>query len=357
MGGQPCEIYKKDIGVNILENNAVVSIIMPVYKSEEYIRDSILSVENQTYPYIELICINDKTPDSSFEVCKKMSKQYTNIKLLENEENMGQAFSRNQGIKNAKGKYIMFLDSDDTIVPDTVENLVDIAETNLCEIVIFSFSRIINGDEYKVIFGDIKDGLYKMKDFSKFFLRDFDISAISNIGTKLYRSDFLRNNGIEFNIDFKYNEDAGFALDAFLRANQVYYINEQYYKYFIRSSGSTMSSYRPKMFLSVSSARELMKQLFIKHDIWNNEERMADYYQEMLGLMLNSLINEIKFGNKQSFREACEIIRNYKDFDEMCDCLKKANRLSRTRKLILPFLQKKHWNIVYALVKVQQIKK
>lgn len=333
----------------------LVSIIMPVYKSENFIENSILSVKNQTYPHVELICINDCTPDKSFEICKSMSLKYDNIKLFENERNMGQEFTRNRGLDEAKGKYVVFLDSDDTLDLNTIDSLVSVAEYNSVDIVLYGYSAIIDGKDNPILVSNVPDGLYDMKHFSNFMLGELTLPILSCIGTKLYSREFIINNELTFQIKYKYNEDAAFFFEALLKAHNVYFLNKPYYKYFIRSFGSTMSSYRPNMFSSVSKARELIKKLLIKNDIWQDDSKKTDYYQEMFALMLNSFINEVKFGNRKSFVEACKIVRDYSDFEEMIEVLQRTNKMSFIRKIILPFIKKRRWNIVFWLVKLQQI--
>jgi len=339
-----------------MKTDVLVSIIMPVYKSEEFIRNSVLSIMNQTYSDIELICINDGTPDNAFEICKELSAEYSNIKLYENEKNMGQEFTRNRGMEKAEGKYMLFFDSDDILAPETIENLVTVAENENENIVLFSYSRIINGKDNPVLLNGVPEGKLTTEQFVDMIFTKLEIGDLSCIGTKMYRTEFVRANDIWFDKKYKYNEDGAFFLHALLATENIYVINQPYYKYIIRTSDSTMSSYRPKMFTSVVNTRELIKKLFQIYGEWNDENRKVAYYQELLALMLNSLINEVKFGNSKTFREACEAVRDYPEFDEMLSCLYKSGKLSKIRKIILPMIKKKLWGAVRLLVKLQTMK-
>ena len=102
-----------------MENKGLVSIIMPLYNSEKYVSDSIKSVLNQTYPYWELIIVDDCSTDSSVEVVNSFNDD--RIKLLHNGKNSGAAISRNYALREAKGKWIAFLDSDDIWVSTRLE--------------------------------------------------------------------------------------------------------------------------------------------------------------------------------------------------------------------------------------------
>ena len=107
-----------------------VSIVVPVYKVEKYVERCLRSVTAQTYENIECICVNDGTPDNSFEVVKKyvdehgLDKENISFKLVEHDLNKGLSEARNTGIQHASGEYVFFLDSDDALPSDAISNLV-----------------------------------------------------------------------------------------------------------------------------------------------------------------------------------------------------------------------------------------
>jgi len=113
-----------------------VTIIIPVYNTEKYLKECIDSVLNQTYKNYEVIIVNDGSTDSSRNIITNYTALYSNIVLLE-QINKGQGAARNQAIKKAKGKYIYFLDSDDYILPNTIERLYNNCEDNKLDLIIF----------------------------------------------------------------------------------------------------------------------------------------------------------------------------------------------------------------------------
>lgn len=123
--------------------DSVVSIIMPSYNTEKYIRDSIDSVIAQTYTNWELIIIDDCSPDNSNEIIE--SYKDPRIRLLKNERNSGAAVSRNYGLREAKGKYIAFIDSDDTWVKDKLEKQIKFIEDNDYAFVYADYRICLNG--------------------------------------------------------------------------------------------------------------------------------------------------------------------------------------------------------------------
>lgn len=104
-----------------MSNNPEVSIIMPVYNAEKYVAASLDSVLNQTFKDFELICINDGSTDKCWDIVKKYASKDKRIKIFDNGKNCGQSIARNVGLDAAIGNYIMFVDSDDFIHPQTIE--------------------------------------------------------------------------------------------------------------------------------------------------------------------------------------------------------------------------------------------
>lgn len=129
-----------------MKNKGLVSIIMPLYNSEKYVSDSIKSVLNQTYPYWELIIVDDCSTDSSVEVVNSFNDG--RIKLLHNDKNSGAALSRNYALREAKGKWIAFLDSDDVWLLTKLEEQLQFMDDNNY---VFTYSdyRICNDDKWE----------------------------------------------------------------------------------------------------------------------------------------------------------------------------------------------------------------
>ena len=106
---------------------SLVSFIIPVFKAEKFLSSCLASIQNQSISDIEIICINDHSPDQSKNIIQTCSRKDPRIKLIDLHENMGQAYARNCGIAIAKGKYIRMVDADDYIPLDSTEKLLDAA--------------------------------------------------------------------------------------------------------------------------------------------------------------------------------------------------------------------------------------
>ena len=110
----------------------LISIIIPVYNAEKYIEDTIKSIERQTYPYYEAIFIDDGSKDNSIKIVEKHKINNERIKIIKLKRNKGVSFARNLGIKNAKGRYLCFLDSDDIWKENKLELQLKFMRENDC---------------------------------------------------------------------------------------------------------------------------------------------------------------------------------------------------------------------------------
>lgn len=127
------------------KNKTLISIIVPVYNAEKFLNETIETVQNQTYTNWELLFIDDCSKDNSVKIISEVITKDKRIKLFKNEKNSGAANSRNKGIKEANGKYICFLDSDDLWDKDKLEKQINFMEINNCE---FTYTDYEFADEF-----------------------------------------------------------------------------------------------------------------------------------------------------------------------------------------------------------------
>ena len=137
-------------------SNLQLSIILPIYYVEPYLEKCIRSLEDQDIPKdaYEIICVNDGSPDNSQQIVEKLQQEYDNIKLI-NQENQGVSIARNNGIKTAKGEYLMFVDPDDAIEENCLKRLLEYANINNYEVVYSPFIFVeINGDKNETFYNN-----------------------------------------------------------------------------------------------------------------------------------------------------------------------------------------------------------
>ena len=144
-----------------MENQPLVSVIIPVYNVEEYLCECVDSVINQTYKNLEIILVDDGSTDSSGKICDDYAEKDERIRVI-HKNNSGPSKTRNVGLEHAKGKYIYFLDSDDYIELNALEMLVQAAETNDADLVFFE-AHSFSDDGAEINQGYVVKGNYKAK--------------------------------------------------------------------------------------------------------------------------------------------------------------------------------------------------
>ena len=121
------------------QNNPKVSVIIPVYNTEKYLRECLDSVVNQTLRDIEIICVDDGSTDNSLAILREYETKDSRIKVL-TQENINAGAARNKGLSEATGEFLSFLDSDDFFEPDAIERMYECAKSRNAEIVVYQVS-------------------------------------------------------------------------------------------------------------------------------------------------------------------------------------------------------------------------
>ena len=221
----------------------LVSVIITVYNSQDYISECLQSIINQTYKNLEIICIEDCGNDNSITIIEKYIQNDNRIKLIKHKENRGCGGARNTGISNANGKYIYFIDGDDFIENNYIENLVNTIEKYNTDIVCNSkMLKYYKNNENKNCYIKNENDfiLNKVFDFDENIVRKIMTSALC----KIYKTDFLKNNNLYFPEKLKF-EDFAFLHILKTQAKNVVFTYDSTYFYRQRE-GSLIHQYKTK---------------------------------------------------------------------------------------------------------------
>ena len=236
-----------------LEKNKTdkISVIVPVYKVEQYLDRCINSIVNQTYKNLEIILVDDGSPDESPAICDMWAKKDKRIKVI-HKENGGVSSARNIALKNATGKHIAFVDSDDTIEKEMYEKMVALIDENndtvFCKIKnILLNGTTINNNEINL------NQLEKNKDdISSFYYRKSSPENQNTMGSCcriLFNADIIKNNNLTFNTKIKYQEDKEFLLRYLLLCKGINLLDEYLYNYYQTPNSAVTNKTAYKNFL------------------------------------------------------------------------------------------------------------
>lgn len=207
-----------------MDNNKLVSIIIPAYNAQDCISRAITSVLNQTYKNIEIIIINDGSIDKTIYICKDYAKSHKNIKYI-SQDNKGVSSARNKGISLSTGYYICFLDSDDTYEPSFIETLIEQVELNNSDFSYCLFNKI-HKDQKLEASKSYQNSHIVILDFLNFDY--FDICCL------LIKNNFLKEKRITFDEKLPVGEDVLFILECICHGSYSY-VPMHLYNYIYRN--------------------------------------------------------------------------------------------------------------------------
>lgn len=216
----------------------MVSIIVPIYNAEQYLRRCVDSILNQEYTDYELLLVNDGSTDASGDICEEYRDRDPRVIVIQ-KENTGVSDSRNRALDRARGKYLQFLDSDDWITPDATRLFVRAAEEYGCDMVISDFYRVVG--ERLSPKGDIEEeGVLTREEFAAHMMEnpaDFYYGVLWN---KLYRRDIVEEHKLRMDTDISWCEDFMFNLE-YIRYAKVFYALHAPIYYYVKRKGSLAS--------------------------------------------------------------------------------------------------------------------
>lgn len=303
-----------------MSNSKKISIIIPNYNSGKLLRDCIKSIHASNQRDIEIIIIDDGSNDKSAELITN-----TNVRIIKNSKNHGVSYSRNKGINEARGEYILFIDADDMLKDINLASLC-LKENRGYEIIYYSKNKLSNDKDIlvKQILGTNKDGL-----------------CIAGPYSKLFKKEFLKNNDIKFNNDVINGEDMLFNIEALSKAKKFKTINRGMYLY-RKNNNSATRSYDRRLLESDKKFREYLKRL------------LPNKYDDDIGfLAINGLFTIIA---RMSFLPSKKAIKEYKSIDaEYYLQFKKSTKsLPAFKKLIINLFYDRRYRAIYCLLSIRE---
>lgn len=282
----------------------ILSLIIPVYKTEKYLErclDSCLNALKNVNISVEFIIVNDGSPDNAQIIIEQYSKKYNFIKYIV-QENKGLSSARNIGLKNAIGKFIWFIDSDDTIPPHSLS----ILESYLSKI--DSEEKDLFYFNYKLLFENGKE-ICKEKDSNSNSGVDLLCTRKQAMGAPFYifNREFLMQNNLYF-ITGIYHEDNEFNFRALYQAKKIKFIPYYMYNYYIYNQRSITSTPQLKRSLDLLLIADYIY-LFIKENVDLKYIKVLSYY---VGLCLSSAYYNIKLCQPEEMPLFYSVLKKYK---------------------------------------------
>lgn len=222
----------------------LVSIIIPIYNAEKQIENCIKSIQKQSYPNIEIICVNDGSKDKTALILDGIAEKDSRVKVIHN-KNQGVSATRNCGIENASGEYIQFVDSDDELYENATESLVSAIIEDNSDMVFFGYHR---SDEIDIRVPLV--GCYDTKSLINRFSEIYHGGVFNQPWNKLYKKTLITDN---FNVEMSIAEDAVFNVQYIKNTKCVSFVDVVGYNYILGNPNSLSLKYNP---LALESEKE-----------------------------------------------------------------------------------------------------
>lgn len=289
-----------------INNNPLISVIIPIYNVEKFLPQCLDSVVNQTYRNLEIILVNDGSPDNSDAICKEYLKKDNRL-VYYNRQNSGASASRNFGIDHCNGDYIFFLDSDDYLDAECIEKLFEHSEPNKLSItgyyLDFSNDKLIEKPEQG--FGFYSNLHEFWIDFYKYFA-----TKTNFIWGRLFESSIIMEYNIRFDPSMALSEDLLFDLEYYRHCINGFAVIEHCGYYYRQHGTSTLSKkFNPKMFDWNESAYQAVRDFLIEYDVMT-EQNKRHLYNNILGNLLYST-ELLCFAKEIPFNRKMELVRHY----------------------------------------------
>lgn len=271
---------------------AEVSIIVPVYQVEKYIRQCVDSILAQTFTDFELILVDDGSTDKSGEICDEYAKVDGRVKVI-HQTNGGLSSARNSGMDHAKGKYFMFIDSDDFIAPNMVECLYKSINEQCADIAVCNFMYYFEENKHKCFNTNIEFEILHSEDvfFNRKNERNFGIWTVA--WNKLYKKEPFER--IRFRMG-KYHEDEFWANDIYQLNAKIVAIPECLYFYRQRNNSITSSKNNARNFDIIEAFQERTS-VYLKYPVYANQAyKVLIYSLEYLAEAKELVSNEDEKG-------------------------------------------------------------
>lgn len=290
-----------------MEQQPLVSIIVPIYNAKDHIARCVESIRRQTYENLEILLLNDGSQDVSYEVCRMFANVDSRILLID-KDNSGVAATRNLGLREAAGKYLQFVDADDTLEPFATALLVEKAEASEADLVIAAYNRITPppepgtakkpgraGDEDDraprpeklprfQTFGFLPEGFMTKEQFARGLMQEPASFYYGVMWNKLYRADLVRaHEDVICSEELTWSEDLYFNLSFIRYAERFYATTTPMYNYYNNPKSAVHTVLSP---LNVVTTRASLfayyKELYEQMGLY--EENKKEIYKYLVAL-------------------------------------------------------------------------
>ncbi len=292
-------------------SNHLVSIVVTVYNAEKYIDNCVKNLLAQKYGNLEFILVDDGSKDRSAEICDLYAAKDSRFKVV-HQENQGPSAARNAGTEVASGEYLIYVDVDDDFLDTLVEDNVRLAVEKDADVVFYNFwyhnlddGKRVENSYAGEFCGDAESF------FASSVVKAIEYEIINAPWNKVFKTSFLRSNGLEFTEEFSIYEDLIFSTEMIQFAKRIVVNPKRYYVYYLRSSGSQLTKYADNYFEAVSRFYDnAMKYCSSYQDNEDQKSAFSKRYVSLVVTNIKQISCKKEFNNSQKLERISKICRD-----------------------------------------------
>ncbi|RAS79922.1 glycosyltransferase family 2 protein [Priestia endophytica] len=278
----------------------LVSIIVPIYKVEKYIQRCIDSLTNQTFSNIEIILVDDGSPDNCPTICDDYANVDSRIKVI-HKENGGLSDARNAGMEEATGKYIIFIDGDDYVELNMVEKAIEAAQLSKSNVVIWGFyADYVDDNEIliKSVVHQHESGVFRRNEYKNIVIGKHLIGNLGYAWNKMYELSFLKENNFKFTKGLSLVEDIVFNSPVLSQSEKITFLDEPLIHYMQRPRITLGTKFYEDYFeikkLAISSVENLLR-------AWGQDnEKISNIMASLVYMSLKTTVSQLSKANNLS---------------------------------------------------------
>ncbi len=313
----------------------ILSIVVPIYNSEKFIEQLLQNFLEQDLEKVEIILVDDGSKDNSLKICKEYEKKNDSIVVV-HQENQGASAARNKGIEFAKGKYISFVDSDDSISSDYIKNVCDTCEKNPADLIQFD-AYIKKAEDITKREFEMEEGYAELNTYYNMVLAQ----KVNEPWDKAYKASIIHENHISFDTKMTIGEDVSLTL-SFLKYAKIVYVHHAAYYYYERNDEGICANAKLKHLADLDLLYRNMKEFEAQMNL--NEDSRSAIDSAMLKGVFRTVAWIMQTGEKK--RNVIEKMDTLKNINELF-LVKYTEKSVELRKQVL---KKKMYRVATVIV-------
>lgn len=332
--------------------NIKISIIMPVYKVEKYLKRAVDSVLNQTFRDFELILIDDGSPDNCGKICDEYKQKDDRVKVI-HKNNEGAHIARNAAIDLSVGEYLCFFDSDDFIENNMLESMYNLAVDNNLDLLVSGFyiDTYISNNKYITFdYIPVDDKIYHDKTiFRNNAYKYFDNNMFYSPWNKLYKASYIKSNKLYF--PKTYRDDFPFVVSVIKEIDNIGFTKKQFYHFERERTDSETSKYVDNLYSKREEEHKMMLDLYNYWGLSNDEKSNEMISRRYVDRVFECIVNNENKNSKKNFQQKIDCIKEYLNNAYFVNSIKYAKPKTLYLKLIYLLMKNKSYKSLHLLAK------